>query len=295
MFEKVLIGFDGSERSEDALHLARLLYHLGSGRPMAVSVYGRTGGHEPALPSRAEAERAAQSLTERYGDRVETRVLPGASAARSLHELAESEEADLIVVGSTHRGKVGQTLPGTTAHRLLHGSPCPVAAAPLGYRDRPVDRLKRVGGAYCEDPEGLQALLAARAIAHRAGAELVVIGAFNLPDSQHAAYGSYGVGDEEVYPRESAHVDLEDVAARVADGLPFRTHFGDGRPADVLVKAAEDVDLLVMGSRGYGPMRSVLLGSVSHEVLIRCPTPVLIVPRGTPVPQEERPLRAVQA
>jgi nucleotide-binding universal stress UspA family protein len=51
-------------------------------------------------------------------------------------------------------------------------------------------------------------------------------------------------------------------------------------PADGLVAAARHVDMLVMGSRAYGPKRAVLLGSVSRQVMERARCPVLIIPRG---------------
>jgi nucleotide-binding universal stress UspA family protein len=51
-------------------------------------------------------------------------------------------------------------------------------------------------------------------------------------------------------------------------------------PADGLVAAAAHVDMLVMGSRAYGPKRAVLLGSVSRQVMERATCPVLIIPRG---------------
>jgi nucleotide-binding universal stress UspA family protein len=51
-----------------------------------------------------------------------------------------------------------------------------------------------------------------------------------------------------------------------------------GRPADVLVEAARDADLLVVGHRGRGGLRSVALGSVSLACLLHAPCPVLVVP-----------------
>ena len=53
------------------------------------------------------------------------------------------------------------------------------------------------------------------------------------------------------------------------------------RPADGLAAASGHVDLLVMGSRAYGPMRAVMLGGVSRRVMTRAACPVLVLPRGT--------------
>jgi hypothetical protein len=42
----------------------------------------------------------------------------------------------------------------------------------------------------------------------------------------------------------------------------------------------DNLDLLVCGSRGYGPVRAVLLGSVSREVISAALCPVIVLPRG---------------
>ena len=289
MFEKILVGYDGSERSEDALALARAFAGLERGRLIATCVYwdrplapGIAHGGLDATPE--DAELAKRILPERFGSAIEVRAIADVSASRALHELAETETADLIVVGSTGRGTVGHTLPGTTAERLLHGSPCPIAVAPLGYSDTAPERFRRVGAAYCADPEGLLAVDAAHTIARLAGAELVVIGAYDGPSFERVRYGELGVGEVVLNPRESAQGVLDDVVERLADGVAVDAQLVDGRPADVLTERAVDLDLLVMGSRAYGPLQHVLLGSVSHEVLLRCPSPVVVVPRGAVAP-----------
>jgi nucleotide-binding universal stress UspA family protein len=54
-----------------------------------------------------------------------------------------------------------------------------------------------------------------------------------------------------------------------------------GSPAHLIVEAAADFDLLVIGSRGYGPVRRVLLGSVSTALVRSAPCSVLVLPHGT--------------
>jgi nucleotide-binding universal stress UspA family protein len=51
-------------------------------------------------------------------------------------------------------------------------------------------------------------------------------------------------------------------------------------PADVLIRVSAHLDLLVCGSRGYGPLRAVLLGGVTHRVTSAAHCPVLVLPRG---------------
>ena len=53
----------------------------------------------------------------------------------------------------------------------------------------------------------------------------------------------------------------------------------EGDPAAVLAKHGVELDLLVIGSRGYGPLRRTLLGGVSAEVMRTAPCPVVVVPR----------------
>ena len=53
-----------------------------------------------------------------------------------------------------------------------------------------------------------------------------------------------------------------------------------GDPADVIADFSKGVDLLVCGSRGYGPARAVLLGSVSRRVTAEAHCPVIVLPRG---------------
>jgi nucleotide-binding universal stress UspA family protein len=288
MFEKILVGYDGSERSEDALALARVLAALGRGRLIAACVYWHIQlapgvAHGGPDATAEDAELVHRSLGERFGASIEVRSVADVSASRALHELAETEAADLVVLGSTSRGRVGRTFPGMTAERLLHGSPCPVAVAPLGYRDKAPERLERVGAGYCADPEGLRAVDVAHEIARLASARLVVIGAYDGPSFERR-YGELGAGEVLVNPRESAQADLDEAVERLADGVVVEARLVDGQPADVLTERAADLDLLVMGSRAYGPLQHVLLGSVSHEVLLRCPSPVLVAPRGAPVP-----------
>ena len=76
---------------------------------------------------------------------------------------------------------------------------------------------------------------------------------------------------------------LEAVAS-LAPGLDARHRLLDGDAAAQLARCSSELDLLVLGSRGYGPLRTVLLGSVSRTLVRTSRCPVVVLPRGAEVP-----------
>jgi nucleotide-binding universal stress UspA family protein len=73
----------------------------------------------------------------------------------------------------------------------------------------------------------------------------------------------------------------------LAAGVPTEPVVVVGAPEQVLAEESETTDLVVVGSRGYGPHRAVLLGSVSGRLVRESACPVLVVPRGIEEPLEE--------
>ena len=63
-------------------------------------------------------------------------------------------------------------------------------------------------------------------------------------------------------------------------GLSVRVHVEEGIATDVLLRLAreEHADLIVVGSRGLGHVRGMMLGSVSHQLALHAPCPVVVVP-----------------
>ena len=112
----------------------------------------------------------------------------------------------------------------------------------------------------------------ARAIAEAAGAALTVVSAFDrdvLPMTEDVDAA-----------RRAAQACLDRALAQVSDGVAVDGGLIEGDAVDVLRERSETLDLMVMGSRAYGPVRRTLL-SVSHGLLVDCLCPVLVLPRGT--------------
>ena len=77
-----------------------------------------------------------------------------------------------------------------------------------------------------------------------------------------------------------AEKELRRVVSELAGDVPVEVDAFVGDPAETLVDLSARMDLLVCGSRGYGPVRAVLLGSVSRRVVGEARCPVIVLPRG---------------
>ena len=279
---RLLVGHDGRDGGRDALELARVLA-ASEPEPSALVVtvlFGETVPIEFARLPEQDAGKAEARLAEARealaGIEVETRGYAGGSAAEILTTLAEEEAFDAIVVGSPHRGAIGRIVLGSVAQSLLNGAPTDVAVAPAGYALEEHERLARIAVGYDGTPESKLALRRAEALARRPNAALdlvtVVTPPVAAPVMVPGAYAPESPPHAEQLIGEGVHSVDPALAA-----TPVRR---DGDPAVQLLKACqEDTDLLVVGSRGYGPLARVLLGSVSREVVRKATCPVLTVRR----------------
>jgi nucleotide-binding universal stress UspA family protein len=278
---RLLIGLDDRDGGLDALELARVLG--GEGDASALVVYVLHPGPlamDYAQISGAEAE-AAEPLfaaaREQLGAlELETRAYGGGSPAGILTMLAEREEFDAIVVGSPHRGVFGRVMIGSVATSLLNGAPTDVAVAPKGYATTAHDPPRTIAVGYDGTPEAKVALRHAEAVAKRSNAKLeiltVVVPAVAAPAMVPGIYTPQRPLEPEQVMREGLGSVDSSLAAE-----PIRL---DGDPALELSRACDrDVDLLVVGSRGYGPMARVLLGSVSRHLAHKASCPVLVARR----------------
>ena len=91
--------------------------------------------------------------------------------------------------------------------------------------------------------------------------------------------GPYGNVHEDYEARQREGLD-EAVAAMPSD-VRVETGFTAGSPSHELAAQSELVDLMVVGSRGYGPRAAVLLGGVTHTLLRKAACPVVVLPRGS--------------
>lgn len=274
MFDNVLIGIDGRQGGHDAIALARQLAGPSARFTLAhiygTGMYGR--GMAAALPLEREeamrllaAERDAAGMT---ADLVCTGLV---SPARGLHEFAEQRAADLLVVGSSRHALLGRVLMGDDARASLDGAPCAVAIAPRGYADAP-DRLLEVGVGYDGSPESEYAVMAARELSRRHGAKIRAISVVSLED----------VREEKPIPAdwpEAADRLLGERLDRLGELGGVEREAVYGGPREELSRFSGQVDLLIVGSRGYGPLGRMLHGSVSRYLVGHAACPLVVLTR----------------
>jgi nucleotide-binding universal stress UspA family protein len=280
----IVAGVDGTGSGLDAVALAARLARA-TGDPLIVAcVYPRatrSGGDDAAAGE--AAAKALEPTRELLGDlTVEYRTTASSSPARGLAELAEGEDAATVVVGSHRRGAFGRVASGSTAERLLHGSGCPVTVAPRGYRRQGESQLRRIGVAFVDTPDGREAVRHAADLAARSGLPLTVLSVVTV---HHTWFVPETVRPEEetvpVEVRKEYQEALDRALAELPDGVRATGELRYGEVVDELAMVGErGVDLLVCGSRGYGPVRRVLLGTVSAALVRQAAVPVLVVPRG---------------
>lgn len=289
MKRRVIIGYDGSPNSEDALELGRQLCEVLDATPLVASCIlwprylldppelGRAV-EEDTKPVLDEAVRRLAPLD------VQTCSLYDDSAAMALQKLAEDVEPLMVVVGSAHRGSLGRVFLGSTGLSLLTGSPSTVAIAPRGYADREGEHLLRVGVAVDGGEESNHALSSAIEVAERLHATLTIVGVLTPTPAGYGTAAGAAMGDLVRSQRAHFAEALEHAEARVPRNLPVTVRRCEGSPATRLAEISSDFDLLFVGSRGYGPFRRVLLGSVSSSLSRSVTCPLVIVPRDAGAP-----------
>jgi nucleotide-binding universal stress UspA family protein len=279
---RLLVAHDGRDGGRDALELARVL----AGSAPQASALAVTILHTGPLPieyallpeeEATEGEPILAEARDALVDlEVETRAYGGGSPAGILTRLAERERFDAIVVGSPHRGAIGRVVLGSVAQSLLNGAPVDVAVAPAGYAQETHERVREIAVGYDGSPESELALRRAEALAKRANAEIELITVVTPPVATPVMVPGAYVPEAPPEPDKVIDQGIHSVSTALA-AVPIRR---DGDPAIELLRSCEeDVDLLVVGSRGYGPLARVLLGSVSREVIRKAPCPVLMVRR----------------
>jgi nucleotide-binding universal stress UspA family protein len=290
----IVVGVDGSAASDAALDWA-MEEAASDDRPLRlVTAYSFSMADTApvATPIWEDLQRAAETTVAAAAARVRakaptveviTDVRRGAASAAILDA---AKDAAVVVVGSRGHRPLRDALLGSTARQVATHAPCPTVLV-RDLPDRAPASPRRVVVGTDGSPTSDDALAYAFEQADVRGCELMVVRAWWLDLS----------GEGRVQLASTTAEQLEDtyraaLARQVAD-LTKRYRYVDvyqdvvrDDPATALVRLSAGADLLVVGSRGRGGFRSLLLGSVSHRVLQLAECPVVVVRPGTATADE---------
>lgn len=290
-----VVGQAPDQQGKDGLHLAAVLARSASEDLVVCAVVPR-----PWFPSMAKVDAEYQEFLDSQADQALARAvdhLPGdvpatasrhaaRSAPAGLLEVAERQDAGLIVLGSSSAGVFGHVTLGSVTDRLLHSSHLPVAVATRGYRAKPGQRVRRVTAAYAGSEGADELAVAAATVAARVGASLrlAAFAVWSRP-AYTTRLGTDGedavLGDWLAEVRSATAEVLERV--RLLPDVPRDLHgvvgIGASWPEAIDDVEWEDGDVLVVGSSAVGPIARVFLGSRATKIVRHSPVPVVVVPR----------------
>ncbi|HKP43469.1 universal stress protein [Mycobacterium sp.] len=231
-----------------------------------------------AANSAKEAQQVIGALAD--GLDVKYHKISHRSASGGLLEAVAELDAEALILGSAADGKLGQVVVGSTADRLLHSSPVPLAIAPRGYRGSKAGGLTRITAAYPGTLETRHVVERAAALAERLQVPMRVV--------------TFAVRGRTMYPPEvglrAEDSILEQLASHARESLSqLRSEgvVGDdavlqvvtGNGWDEALDAAEwqEGELLAIGTSPVGGIARVFIGSRGSKILRHSPVPVLVL------------------
>jgi nucleotide-binding universal stress UspA family protein len=241
------------------------LAHISSGDSR---VWRRSNADHDAV----ERERALELLENarnEAGVEADLRWRRSSPVGRGLHELCELTGADLLVVGSSRHELLGRVLIADDTRAALNGAPCAIAIAPTGYAEQPV-AMREIGVGYNGSPESEHAVSVAGRVATEHGAKLSAFEAVSLPTYAFL---------EGSAPIDRAIDELVDDARERIAALGIEAHAVYGNPVEELALYSASLDLLIVGSRDYGPVGRLVHGSISHQLARAARCPLLVLTR----------------
>lgn len=276
MFKNVLVGVDGKPNGRDAIALASHLtdpdgkltlahVHSGDLRPSHAISPGLVREEREASHTLLERERAAAEVS------AELVSVVAMSPGRGLHEQADERGCDLLVVGSCSHGAFGRAMLGDDTRAALNGAPCAVAIAPLGYAEHPTT-IAKIGVAYNASPESGTALAMAHSLAAANRASVHALEVVMIPAIAYGGMVAPGFG-------ESIDMVLQDADRRMKELPDVEGRAVYGLAGEELAAFGDEVDLLIVGSRGYGPVKRLVLGSTSEYLQRHARCSLLMLPR----------------
>ena len=268
MGRTIVVGIDGSEQAGAALRWAAAQAERdGAVLSLLHGWEARASSSEARIASAAAAlvdQTVAAVASDHPGLVVKGESVRRAPAAALIDA---SGAADLVVVGSRGHGGFAGLLLGSVGQQCIHHARSPVAVV----RESDGEVHGRVVVGVDGSRSSLLALEWAVDEAERRRAAVRVVCAWHYPP-----VGAFVIGPDEGYDGLASQV-VEEASAPYRERVTIELEERFGPAAGVLLEAAERADLLVVGSRGHGGFRELLLGSTGSECAHHARCPVVVV------------------
>jgi nucleotide-binding universal stress UspA family protein len=281
MFDDILIGVDGSDYARRAATFGFALAEAYDASVDVLHAYrerslpGRGGEDDLAEQGQTVLDETAELAADR-GVAVETHLVEG-RPAKAITQFGDERDVDLMVLGRKGRVGLGRRLLGSVTEQVLRGTDVPVLVVPDG--DSPADEGYDRVLATTDGSEAAEwAAPYAGSVAERCGAALHLL---TVVDVQAAAgpFDAGGVSKRFVERlEEQGREALDRFEADVGDGV-HESAVVRGTSHGAIREYVEenDVDVVVMASRGQSGFSGQRLGSVTGRVLRVVDVPVLVV------------------
>lgn len=282
----IAVAIDTAVQARDAVLLGSTITAAIDGDLMLLTVEPDLALLLPGLDRqsvRRETETMLSEIRSAYAPQARTAITADLSVPRGLRRLAHTDHRQLLVVGSSSHGPTGEVSLGHEARQLLDGLRGALAIAPRGLSSLPDFRLRRIGVGFDGGAEAGAALAAAATLVHGSHAELVVRGVIDdhVPALGWAPVWTGAIMEAwtEVMDDEARDLERKIQAAVSELKVEATVEVTRGRSADALRELSTELDLLVIGSRRWGPLSRLLLGGTGEGLVHGSRCPLLIVPR----------------
>jgi nucleotide-binding universal stress UspA family protein len=294
----IVAGVDECQASRAALVVARRLASRLQGKLVVAHAVPPTPRHPYALGANAERLRAeveavghdaVSRIVERAGCSAPDGIAIGAGEPTDfLTRVANEWDAMLVVVGARARGPATRAVLGSVSCSLAAASRRPVVIVPARCDDRVLtaadDPDTNVLCGVDGSNHSANAVSVAGDLAQRLGARLVLAHAWQAPAPQELAGAARALPETLHYDelsapeRQSSLRLVHRMLAHAAAAPAVDARLAEGPAPEALNELARDADLVVVGSRGRGPLRSAVLGSTSAFLAVHGDRPVVVTP-----------------
>ncbi|HET8536055.1 MAG TPA: universal stress protein [Solirubrobacteraceae bacterium] len=279
----IVAAFGDGDASRDAVAFAIELARADQAELLLAGIWASPLGAGDSLYEgvvRGEIERELEVLRELVPQDVHVHIeVRGAtSVVRGLHRLVAGNHHDVLVFSAADLTRHGH---GNLALEAIHDAPCAVAVAPNGYAREREQLGPDVATAWVDTPEAQAALEAAVGYAQHTGGTLRIVQVLAMPYrfSDQPWVDASGVQHWLESARPEAEASLQLAVERVAERVPVLTDLRDGYSGHELAEASRGCAMIVTGSRGYGALRRLVLGSTTADLLREATVPVVTLPR----------------